>query len=202
MAENTSYDDGDTVIENFIFHFENALEVPDYIQAIKTINQYYIDLYHEAGTFGKGIAREQEKYHRLFSIVFDMLLSFTDRLFVSSPIRQIDEWFQVEMVKCKTILDNANEKAAIEASERLKKLLNERQNRLKKLDEKGYYEKNEFILFWKLWKLLDDILRHHDFPREKYDSFAASLYGAITPAFVTKEGVICFSRYYDEIFKC
>jgi hypothetical protein len=52
-----------------------------------------------------------------------------------------------------------------------------------------------------LWKLLDDILKHPAFPRESYDFYAASLYGAIMPALLTKEGVICFSRYYDEIFK-
>lgn len=198
---NDLFGDEDSVIENFIFHLKNALEVPDYVEAIKVINANYVDLYHEAGTHGSRMPGEQKKYIELFSSIFDVLLDFSDRLFGVSPMKQIDDWFRVEMGKCKEILDRANERAALEASQRLKYLLDDRQTRLRKLDEKGYYELKEFILFWRLWKLLDDILKHQDFPRASYDFFAAGLYGAIMPALLTKESVICFSRYYDEIFK-
>lgn len=202
MNNNKSYFYDRTVIENFIAHFNNALEISDYDQAINILDQYYVAAYRD---LEKNINKiSGEKYIILFSTLFETLLKLSDEHFYIpcfSYMEQVEDWFRDEISKCKIMLETANEDAAMEVSKRLNNLLQEKQIRLKELEEKERDDLKEFILFWRLWKLLDAIIKQEDFPRDRYDFFAASLYGAIMPAFQNKESIMFFSKHYDEIFE-
>jgi len=200
LKRKANMNEEDLMIEGFTFDLGEALQAEDFIRVLEIINKYYFQLYHEAETNSYRMRKGQGKYLDSFRNLFKILLTMSDRLFVSPPSQKVDDWFQAEMRECQEALNKANEMMAMETSEHLKSLVDERQNRLKTLEEKGYYDRDEFVSFWRLWKLLDDILNHEDFPPEDYDSFAANLYGAIMPSLLIKEGIVCLARYYEEIF--
>jgi len=114
-------------------------------------------------------------------------LELADQLFASGPIDADKRNLQRHLRKASDLLAIGTVAAATEAAALIANAKNTYEQRLQQLEKVGYYDRDTFCLFWELWLLLDEILRHPTFPIKKYDDYASRLYGTITSALRSKK---------------
>jgi hypothetical protein len=132
--------------------------------------------------------------------LLDRLLDLADQLFTTAPADAENHNFKKQLKKASELLCIGTVETANEATSLIESAIKTREQRLQQLVKIGYYDRNSFCVFWKLWRLLDETLRHPSFPAVDYVDCASRLYGTITSALRSREAVVCLAKFSADIF--
>lgn len=169
-----------------------ALVNNDYAEADEQLThvRMTVSLYHDLAT----------TFFDEVSDLLDSLLHLADQLFATAPRDAENRNLKEELKKASDLLCIGTVDAANEAMSLIENATKTHEQRLQHLEKIGYYDRDAFCLFWKLWRFLDEALRHPDFPAAEYEDCASRLYGTITSALRWREAVVCLAKFSEDIF--
>lgn len=142
-------------------------------------------------------SKDNGQIDRMISAVLVEYLYLSDRLFGESPFYTLHNNFHKQIKKARSKLKMASPETALEAKAILDDALKCYNYNIQHIEAGEYSDNAEVILFWKLWPVMDMLIRL--LPHEDYPNLSNQLYGIVSEGFRSEQAIKVLKSKFDEV---